>query len=345
MERRDIGMKDLLIYGTGNVYAQLKRIINWKEVQVKAFLETDAKKNSFEGVPLFTPEKYLEEGQKFDYILCASIYEFEMRDYLKKFGILENQIISGEMSIDNFLRYPDVFDIPKIIAYQNSKILAQTKHNIARNRFYDISRGVIWMRNLSLTAGGWAVGYDYMYVMLRVLQSKKPNTILELGLGQSSKILARYQDYRNCLYDIVEQDEMWYQFFETEFKFSNNVQVYIRPIKQVYNATYGADVNSYTDFHTVVYGKKYDFISIDGPWGSEKISRTDILPYIPHCLEDSFCIMMDDYERLGEYNMIIELENILKKNDIKYYKAIYGEEDKKICLITSQDNPFLCTLY
>lgn len=30
-------MINLLIYGTGNTYAQLKKILNWKQIKVKAF--------------------------------------------------------------------------------------------------------------------------------------------------------------------------------------------------------------------------------------------------------------------------------------------------------------------
>ena len=199
------------------------------------------------------------------------------------------------------------------------------------------------MQDLSLIAGEWAVGYHYMYVMLRVLLNKKPSSVLEMGLGQSSKILARYQNYSKCHYDIVEQDETWYQFFCSELDLSDQVSVHIRPIEQRYNEKYGVYVNSYVNFNTVIDAHKYELISIDGPWGSEKISRVDILPYIPKCLEESFCILIDDYECDGEQNMICELESVLQHNQIEYYKAVY-EGDKKFCLITSKDNSFLCTL-
>lgn len=300
-------MINLLIYGTGNTYAQLKKILNWKQIKVKAFLETEVKNECFEGCSVYTPEKYIIGEQTYDYILCASIYELEMRKNLKQLQIPEEKIISGKMDLDNFSNYPNIFDIDKIIVYQNQKILKtmqanlkETQKIISRNRFYDLIIGIDWMQNLSITAGEWTVGYYYMYVMLRTLLTKKPNRILELGLGQSSKILARYHSYMNCHYDIVEQDESWYQFFASEFDLSNEINVYIRPIEQVYNKKYRININSYTNFNTVILDKKYEFISIDGPWGSEGISRIDILSHIPQCLEKNFCIMLDDYERDGE---------------------------------------------
>ena len=119
------------------------------------------------------------------------------------------------------------------------------------------------------------------------------------------------------------------------------IKIHIRPIEKVYNAVYGVNVNCYTDFDTIIQGNQYDFISIDGPWGSKKMSRIDILPYIPQCLGESFCIMLDDYERAGEKNMIHELEISLRNNKVGYYKAVYGLE-KQFCVITS--NAFLTSL-
>lgn len=212
-------MIELLIYGTGNVYKELKKVLNWKQIQIKAFLETSKHRDSFEGFPLYTPNEYLiVEGENFDYIICASIYEEEMRECLKQLGISESKIISGKVDFDHFMEYPDIYDISRIIACQNHEIRTNTRKIVSRNRFFDMSRSVEWMERLSLVAGEWAVSYDYMYIMLRVLLAMKPQSILEMGLGQSSKILARYQMHEGCRYDICEQDEKWYRFFVSEFE-------------------------------------------------------------------------------------------------------------------------------
>lgn len=285
-------------------------------------------------------------------MICASIYEYEMRQNLRQIQIPEEKIISGKVELENLLKYPDIFDSSKIIAFQNQKIsfenqeiLENIRKIISRNRFKDMSNGLEWMKGLSLVAGGMAVGYDYMYVMLRILHAKKPRSILEMGLGQTSKILARFQKETNCSYDIVEQDENWYKFFKNELDLSDKACVHIKPMKQVYNTVYNTEVNCFTDFESVILRKKFDFISIDGPFGgNNKLSRADILPYIPQCLKESFSIMLDDCAREGEKNMVRELEDILRKNQIEYHKVVYGE-DKQFALITSTDNSFLCSLY
>lgn len=293
---------------------------------------------------VYTPEEYINKRGKYDFIICASVDEQEMRKTLEQLQVPKSRIVSGRPELENLLQYPEIYDVSRIIAFQNQEILASIKRIEARNRFWDMSSGFTYMKNISLTPGGWAVTYDYMYVMLRVLESKKPKSILEMGLGQSSKILARYQKDTGCHYDIVEQDYNWYEFFKEQLEADDKVSIHLKPLEQRCYPLYEADVYCYMDFESIVIGKTFDFISIDGPWGSEGISRIDILPYLPQCLKQSFVIMLDDYERDGEKAMIVELEKILKQNEIKYHKAVYGNE-KHFCLITSKDNSFLCNLY
>lgn len=55
-------MIDILIYGTGESYNQLRKILNWKHINIKAFLETKVSKKSFEGYPVYTPPNYIAGG-------------------------------------------------------------------------------------------------------------------------------------------------------------------------------------------------------------------------------------------------------------------------------------------
>ena len=43
-----------------------------------------------------------------------------------------------------------------------------------------------------------------------------PTHILEMGLGQSSKVIMSYQRHSGCSYKIIEQDEAWYNLFKKE---------------------------------------------------------------------------------------------------------------------------------
>lgn len=90
-------------------------------------------------------------------------------------------------------------------------------------------------------------------------------------------------------------------------------------------------------------GKRYALISIDGPWGSDPYSRVDVVEHIPVILQDDFVIMVDDFERAGERNMVELIKKKLNDNQIKYYEGKYvGMKD--ICVITSEQWKFLTTM-
>lgn len=339
-------MVKLLIYGTGSKYLQLKKLLKFDYINLIAFIESVKGKETFEGYNVYIPEQLVNNIElEYDFILIASSFEQEIRQHLKSLNITDEKIISGNLDLSNILDNLLIFDINKVIAHQNNKIEQITQQVVSRNLFYDMCKEIPWIKkDISIIGGGWSVGYDYMYVMLRALQVIKPASILEMGLGQSSKILIHYQKYSRCKYDIMEQDENWYQFFLKETDVPDEVNIHIKPLITEYNTKYETYVNYYTGFNTVINKNKYSFISIDGPWGSDGLSRADILPYIPNCLENSFCIMLDDYERPGEQNMIHELERIMHENNIEYFKKVYGSY-KKFCIIVSADNEFLCSLY
>ncbi|MCH5261127.1 MAG: hypothetical protein J1F18_15375 [Lachnospiraceae bacterium] len=343
-------MRKILVYGTGNTYTQINPFIRQDKCEIIGFIESKKGKEIFEGKPVYTPE-CAADNKECDFILIASVdFEKEMTETLINMNVPKEKIIPGNLEYINIIRNPELFDVNKYIVWQNNEIqkkqqeiIAQNRTILAQNRFNEMRKGVPWLtEETQIIGGGWAVGYYYMYIMLHILLSKKPKSILEMGLGQSSKILINYHIDSNADYEIIEQNEEWLSFFSQENYIPEDVKVHIRPVQKEYSAQYGTDIYTYGEIQDIVRGK-YDLISIDGPWGSKGISRKDILPYIPECLEDSFCILLDDYGREGEKNMISELEKILKDNGIEYHKRVY-HGDKQFCLIVSKDNLFLCSL-
>lgn len=212
----------------------------------------------------------------------------------------------------------------------------------------EASRGINWLKEgqLMLFPGRWAIGYNTMYVLARSLNAVKPQNVLELGLGNSTQIITAYfksTNLNNVSHIIVEHNEDWVKFYKNENELLDTSEVCVCPIhKQNYKGI--RNIWSYVDFQSCVSGKQYDLILIDGPYGSgAKFSRIDILSIIPENLDDSFAIIIDDYERAGEKNMVKELEYLLQKNNIAYKKGVYPGE-KECCVIVSEDNAFLTSL-
>lgn len=102
-------------------------------------------------------------------------------------------------------------------------------------------------------------------------------------------------------------------------------------------------INVYENFDSVVLNKKYSLISIDGPWGSDGISRIDILPHIPYCIEKDFVILLDDYNRGSEKKMINKLIEKFTNSGIEVLQGTY-EGEKTMCIVVPKHLGFLLTL-
>ena len=209
----------------------------------------------------------------------------------------------------------------------------------------DTKKGMAWIDDLpGVSPGRWAVGYNYLYVMTRVLNEKKPLNILDLGLGISSTLISQYYKGNNIsdgIHDVIEQDGGWIDFYNSTKRISDITNIHqVELVEKDYK---GVKYYAYKDISNIVANKKYDVISIDGPWGSPKHSRRDIIEYIPSILSDSFVIIMDDSQRDGEGATVKEIKNKLKEHGIDYCEGLYPGMTH-CTVIVSADNKFICSM-
>jgi hypothetical protein len=190
--------------------------------------------------------------------------------------------------------------------------------------YHDSIRGIEWIENLNLNIGRWAGNYSFFYVLNRLLHDYKPKKILELGLGESTKFISVYLE--NYLYKsnhtIIEQDDNWSENFKKNFKLSKRSNIVNCPleIRQVN----GFSVNSYYNFESKV-SEKFDLYIIDGPLGSERFSRFEIIGLIEKFSKDEeFIIVFDDINRKGETDTFKVLIELLKSKGIKIYIGEYN---------------------
>ena len=231
-------------------------------------------------------------------------------------------------------------DIEKKIncIYKNSNEL------VFRNRFIESSKNSDWLC-IPLSLSAFSIGYDFAYILFMILDQIKPSSILELGLGQSTKIVNEYMKHKDSglEHHIVEHNKKWIDFFSDNISLSNKSTIHCLNNELI--DFKGANINSYKGFKKEFKGKKFDLILVDGPNGNEeKYSRIDILNILPDCLEKSFVILIDDINRIGETNTSIEVEKILMKNNIEFVsgRGFVGITDVYIC--TSTDLGFLLTI-
>ena len=208
--------------------------------------------------------------------------------------------------------------------------------------FHDVASNSTWLHDKAFSAGRWAVGYQYLYAVYRILDEVKPKSILELGLGQSTRLLGQYASAnRDVLHMVVEHDPSWIEFFQKDFSLGDNTTI-VQLERDYIKFCEDEKVLVFKDFYETFNGQKYDFISIDAPFGGDAIvyARVDILNILPECLAESFIIVVDDYERHGEKNMVAILETILKENNIAFKKGVYSGQ-KDCVVICSEDLNFV----
>lgn len=225
------------------------------------------------------------------------------------------------------------------------KIKNQNDELIWAKVWDDTKKDIEWLKNMpGISPGRWAVGYNYLYVMTRVLNELEPRNILDIGLGISSTLISYYfsgNHISDGIHDVIEQDEEWVNFYSNKNRISSQTTIHV--IECILKELNSIKYNAYQDISNVVKGKKYDVISIDAPKGSKVYSRRDIIDFIPEILNDSFVIIIDDSERDGEQNTVEEIKAILNDNHIKFCVGEYP--GVSFCtVITSDDKKFVCSM-
>lgn len=217
----------------------------------------------------------------------------------------------------------------------NNEIL---KAHIFNNTIADSS----WLKYKSFTPGAFAVDYGFLTTLYQTLNIVRPATILEFGLGQSSKMVHQYATFCNAEATTCEHDVNWASFFNNGRVGQYDIKIDFLELEHVdYN---GKKTLSYKNIDQHYKEKKYDLIIVDGPFGSAHYSRSQIINLAKNNLKESFCIIIDDYERIGEQETAKELLNVLDEKKITYRTAVYSAS-KQHFLVCTEDLSFLTTLH
>lgn len=203
-----------------------------------------------------------------------------------------------------------------------------------------------WLRGIAFSPAGWAAGYQFLYVLYRILEEKKPKTILDIGLGQTSKMIARYAacnpDVRHI---VVEESEQWMKFFGARNQLPKNTEFVRLDYAMTEMPGASSPVRVFTGFQEALAGLKFDLVLIDAPFAGDmkELARVDVLDIIPDGIAESYAILVDDTDRKGELRMLNMLVKKLRKSGRSASASKYsGRNDCHI--VVSDDNVYLRTL-
>lgn len=228
----------------------------------------------------------------------------------------------------------------------NKALTDLQKENLWSAIFNNTIKDSTWLLNQSFSPGRWAMGYPALYLLYRVLEQFTPRSILELGLGQSTKMITQYVEHgdESIQHFVVEHDKTWIDFFKKTNKVASNTQIICLEREFIpYKDT--EEVRVFKNFKTTFEAYSFDFIVVDAPLGGDmkRYSRIDILSLLPNNLCEQFVLILDDVNRLPEQNTMNEISSQLDQANIKYVKKVYGGE-KETCIWTTPQWSFLCSL-
>ncbi len=234
------------------------------------------------------------------------------------------------------------FGIRKVLnkLTENNNLL---KELIWADIFKNSIDGSNWLIDKSFTPGRWAVGYPLLFVLYKILDELKPKNILEFGLGQSTRMFKQYAEkFSSVKITTLEHDPEWALHFISKNNIPENLSIKI--VNNVIVNYKGYDTLSINKVQEILKNEIFDLVLVDAPYGSERYSRSQILEIVPDKIKkDNFCIIIDDFNRVGEKDTTIELEKIMKNAKLQFESVIYKGE-KEFILYCSTNHKFLTKL-
>ena len=220
------------------------------------------------------------------------------------------------------------------------KICSYTRDLYAAQVFHDRILDSPWFTRQCLSPGQYAVDYGFLKTLYNVLTAMRPHNILEFGLGQSSKLVHQYAAHFGVKALTCEHNDDWISFFfRSEAADATSISspatadsplvvnsslgypIKIRRLPLETIKVRNVFTTSYRDVEAVFSGEKFDFILVDGPCGTDRFSRPQIIAMAEHNLAERFCIMVDDSHRPGEQETIFEVQASLRIRNIPFVTA------------------------
>lgn len=221
------------------------------------------------------------------------------------------------------------------------EISAQVKELNWANVFHDTIKKSTWLKNKSFSPGRWAVGYGFLYVMYRVLNEIKPKCILDLGLGETSRMISQYAvHYKGVRHLVLESDEEWVEFFKKRHHLPPTTEIRLCPYEmKAYNKV---SVRSFSGFMEAIGENIFDFVVIDAPLtrAMTTYARVDFLEALStNFSQEKGILMLDD----TQFGVIQNTRNLFLERLTEFEHAEYVGE-KRFSILCPQSMKWLTTL-
>lgn len=177
-----------------------------------------------------------------------------------------------------------------------------------------------WASHDVITDGA-AASASFQWLLAKVLRTWRPQSILELGTGQTTHLLAAYQRANGARIRSLEEDRDWVARVSVPF------------VEHAPRVAVPIDGRGTTDWYDAEVTGTYDLVLVDGPVNSsnDKYPRAGIVPHLPTILAPSFIVIFDDTEREGEQRTVEFCAQTLNAASIRFVSfEVYGVKHQSV---------------
>jgi hypothetical protein len=172
--------------------------------------------------------------------------------------------------------------------------------------------------------GQWAGDFAFFYSLSRLLYEYEFDNILELGTGQSTIFINDVIINENFGHFVLEHDMFFIEKTRSHLKEKNKVNFLPTNLvkKEINNGT--ANFMYELKGLEIINNIKIDLLIVDGPFGSDSLSRYEVIEiFNSGYLAEEFIIMFDDTHRKGEQETLNVLIDTLNTKGINHFVAHY----------------------
>lgn len=210
----------------------------------------------------------------------------------------------------------------------NNKAQAEIRARDLLRRVECVTR---WVPVPIYPAGG-AAGALLLYVLTRALRELPVTRVLELGAGQTTRLLDSWARAHDGTVVTFEHDLHWATKV-AETVDPSRTQVLHLPLED-YPAP-GCSVKWYgVPRDNVLPRRDFDLVVVDGPVGTKRYSRYGIVERIPEWLNKDWAVIWDDLDRPADLESFGALVNRLRSMNVAHDHVIL-DGDRTIGLVHS----------
>jgi hypothetical protein len=187
-----------------------------------------------------------------------------------------------------------------------------------------------WLASAPVSSPEGSASFSLLYVLLSVLRSGDFPSILEIGVGHTTQLIASYTlavETRRSVH--LEHDATW---LSETLPASPRVTALHSPLGSTSIGSRSIDW-----YQCEPPAERFSLVLVDGPPAASRSTRHNrrgVANWLPAILADEFVLVIDDATRVGERQLVLDVERSLAAAGITYLRAEFTGATSQILFAT-----------